>query len=501
MYFRCCDAAAPKPSPKGRAKGAAVPVLFKVDNLNAICPKRAVVDLLGSLWYYWNIETERVIPILKITFPGDKRRKINKKEFKEALLRGRGCCLQAARSDPERYRDIVLWACRHEVAFDPQCEGSKAWFVYQLIGCYENRQPFLEILLAEMGRFRPDGGWKMLYLAELLSYFAGDGEKRAEAALWRKYEALYAHLMARKRQPRGFFREKNDFAMLCQVLAENAKAMTRIAEDIGRLYREHTLYDGWDFDWLFSKAKRWMGTLKKQAVKSENIAAYIRAGEEEEARIEEMRRCRPEKKTGRLLSVWLQRSGDAETISAHAKAYREEKDPEARAKALEAFVRCPYPDDPQLIIADTKSNCEKLSRTAWHVLEQLRHPAVRTFAREQLKTDPENAWPVFLANYESGDEELLIRMMKAEPVDFACATAWHSYQLDILNMEDHGLKAPAALLHYIYETTYCACCREYAVEQMGRRHLLTEEILEECLLDSNDDTRAYAARCLKRRKR
>ena len=58
-----------------------------------------------------------------------------------------------------------------------------------------------------------------------------------------------------------------------------------------------------------------------------------------------------------------------------------------------------------------------------------------------------------------------------------------------------------ALLWHIYETTYCSCCREYALLQMGKRRLLSAEILEECLLDSNDDIRKYAAKCLTRRHR
>jgi hypothetical protein len=36
---------------------------------------------------------------------------------------------------------------------------------------------------------------------------------------------------------------------------------------------------------------------------------------------------------------------------------------------------------------------------------------------------------------------------------------------------------------------------------MGRRRMLTQELLEECLYDSNDDIRTYARRALNRRKR
>ena len=68
----------------------------------------------------------------------------------------------------------------------------------------------------------------MLYLAELLSYFAEDGAKDAEQVLWSKYEILYKGLMARKRSPQGTFCEKDDFDMLCQVLGEDENSFLKI---------------------------------------------------------------------------------------------------------------------------------------------------------------------------------------------------------------------------------------------------------------------------------
>ena len=68
---------------------------------------------------------------------------MTQKQFKEALLRGQGRCIRAVRSDSAKYYSVVLWACSHTVAFDAQCEGTKAWFVYQLkavFGC-RNRKP------------------------------------------------------------------------------------------------------------------------------------------------------------------------------------------------------------------------------------------------------------------------------------------------------------------------------------------------------------------------
>lgn len=431
-----------------------------------------------------------------------KGENMTKKQFKEALLRGQGRCIQAVQADPAKYCSVVLWACSHEVAFDPQCEGTRSWFVYQLINCYQDPRPFLETAQESLKKARSNGGWKVLYLAELLGYFADGGARSAEQALWCKYDELYASVLRRKRPPVGLFHEKDDFAMLCQALVNSKATMLKIAEDIGRLYLTKGFYDGGDFDWLFaSKAKQYIGTLNKQAQKSENISAYLHAGKTDEENWAQRSKTPEKYRSGRRLSLWLNNKADQRTVQEYAASYLMERDPTARAKALEAFSICPFPEDPLPIIEDSGSDFEPLKKAAWQALENIRHPSVHAFAMEQLDWDVESALPILITNYQPQDEELLVKLVKSIPVDFECTTAWHGIHLDILGMGDRGLKVPASLLHYIFESTYCSCCREYVLRQMGKWRLLDATILEECIFDSNDDIRTYARRCLNRRKR
>lgn len=278
--------------------------------------------------------------------------------------------------------------------------------------------------------------------------------------------------------------------------------MEKIAGDIGRLYLEKEFYDGDDFDWLFaSNAKRCMGTLKKRAEKSENIAAYLKAGFEAEESWKKKSPKVERTRTGPSLAVWLKHQADEETAYMYAKAYLEQTELDARAEALRAFALRAFPGDPTPIIEDAKSEHLKLREAAWEALENVHHPLVRQFAIEHLREDVEMVLPVLIMNYQEDDEEMLIELVKSVKVDFACTTAWHSVQGDVLNMKDYGLKTPKELLYHIFDTTYCSCCREYALLQMGKQRLLTAEILEECLLDSSYDIRAYAKRCLARRKK
>ena len=423
---------------------------------------------------------------------------MTKKEFRQYMLKGRGCCIQAVRRNPERYRSEVLWACRNEIAFDAQCEGSRAWYVYQMIDCFEDKTPFLHTLIAALDRARSSGGWKMQYLGEVLVHFMLDGYEEAEAALWRKYEQLYAILRSKKRQPRRYFAERDDFAALCVDLGERREAMVRIAEDIGRLYREYSFYDGWYFDWLYAQnGERILKTLEKKAEKSENIAAYLRESqrvEAEELQNRENRRPSPIVEGKRL------KQASREEQLEYMERYLREQDPEERTQALRVFTWCPYPGDISPVVADMESEDPHLRFVARVVLENVQSPQIRQMALDNLDADPDAWFPMVVRNCREEDMAFIMSYVKNTPTDRECNTPWHGLHLDVLKMQDYGMKAPAELLLHIYETTYCSNCRQEALEQMGKRRMLTEEMLEECLYDSLDKVRTYARRALNRRK-
>lgn len=427
---------------------------------------------------------------------------MTEKELKEAIHRGLGRGILAVEREPERFREQVLWACRHSLAYDTQCEGSRAWYVYRMICCYPDPQPFVEETAQCLRKRRSNGGWDIFYYSELLSYFAVDGNKTARKALREKYRELYAALMARKRAKSGVFPERDDFDNLCVVLAMTQKSFLRIAEDMGRLFREKPFYDAWGFGWFCSeKGRKYSRILKRAAKDNENMAAFYAAYQEQEKERREWRGSEPPAdRKGRLLSLWLARRADAQTVLEYARAYAEQEDPEKRAEALIAFSRCPYPEDPAPLILDAQSSCEPLQKAAWEALENVRHSDVRQLALTHIGR--EEAIPVLVTNYQPEDEALLTGLVKAVPlVDTENRAVWHGIHMDVLRMQDDGLKEPKELLPYIYETTLCSCCRFNALRRMGKRRMLTEELLRECLYDSNDDIRTYAKQALTRRKK
>ena len=423
---------------------------------------------------------------------------MTKNEVKQALQRGLGRGYLAVRNDPDRYRDLVLWACGRNLAFDTQCEGTRAWYDYQLILCYSDRAAFRDHVIERFQRKQPDGGWDYSHFSELLSYFVEDGDGAAEAALWEKYKELLAALHSFRRSSRRMRNTIDCFEYLCVALSWREANYSRIALDVGGLFLKSRLYDGWDFMWLYdSRPKRFNHRLRKNAEQSAELSAYFAAIDESNCKGDAQRDLPRETRIpdgGRRLSGYLKRR-TPELAPKYAEIYLAAEDPEARAAALEAFVICPYPLDPTPVINDAHSEHPRLRSVALEALSVIRHPAVRDFAWALLANDPANALPIAIKNYLPEDEARLNVLLQAFPVAYACKSNWHGLHLAIFDLfeRDSGVASPPkSLLPLVYETTLCSFCRETAARLMGRYRMMTPELWEEQLHDSSDEIRKAA---------
>lgn len=429
---------------------------------------------------------------------------MTRKEFKAAMLRGLGRCILAVQQEPEKYRDIVLWACQRDISYDPQSEGTRSWYVYTMASHYPDKETFIHTAAEALRKYRPNSRWDLLHLSELLMWFASDGYGSALKAVEEKYQEILAAMLARKRRPNRVFHELSDLEQLGLVLAVDRKSFLRVAKDFGCLYREKPFMDDGDFAWFFaSKGGQYRKTMERAAQTDENIACFLQreqAAIAEREKIREQRRENPqEKRTGVRLSRWLAKQEDKEIVEQYALVYREQLQPESRARALEAFGWCPYPDDPKPLIEDTYSVCEELQNAAWRALAIIRHPAVRTFALDHTASGirtPEN-FALLVRNYVPDDSRLLegLLMERIASKDWHCVHA-AGFAIYRAFYKDSGIPHPKHLLPLLYEYNPCSFCRESALDYLSRHRMLTKEILEECLNDSNDSIRRMAVKRL-----
>ncbi|MDE7107324.1 MAG: hypothetical protein K2O39_03290 [Clostridiales bacterium] len=65
-------------------------------------------------------------------------------EFNKALQAGLGRCILFLEGceNKEPYREAVLNGCLNDYAYDSQCEGTRAWYTYKLLSCFNDDEYF-----------------------------------------------------------------------------------------------------------------------------------------------------------------------------------------------------------------------------------------------------------------------------------------------------------------------------------------------------------------------
>ncbi len=89
------------------------------------------------------------------------------------MLLGLGRYVRAVHQDPEKYRDIVLWACKRNIAYDAQCEGTRSWYVYTMASGNPDKTLFINAAAEALNQYCPNAGGNLpplLHLYTLCSY-------------------------------------------------------------------------------------------------------------------------------------------------------------------------------------------------------------------------------------------------------------------------------------------------------------------------------------------
>lgn len=480
---------------------------------------------------------------------------MTKKEFKRAMVCGLGRCIQAldTEEDMEKYRDIILWGCTHDIFYDAQSEGTKSRYLYEMVRHYTDVSPFVEAVVDCASQQMTKSSWLFFQCCEFLGFFGLDGDERARHALYDLYEDLYRTLLnKRKRAKHGLFPEKDNFEQLCIAIVDMESSQEacmrvycKIVEDMGVLMRDSSLIDSWCFTWFqicwegeFGE-KRLHDILVRRAKKSEAVRCYVAAMQQRQKEIEDRvagRREMPKTAKGiydklaqggrvgndiPVLAVSrLIASGQEQEVKELAGYHKREKDVGIRTQLtrLLAWEESAYLLDVDILIADCGSENKLLREYAFQALSYIRHKKVREHAFGLLENveDPvsilrkaaqleyfESVFCMLIHNYEEEDASWFVETVKAIPVLHRGKINWHSVYMELLHVFENKnmVSPPKETLYYMYEHGQCAFCREHIVRELSRRRMLTDELLKECLYDSNSDIRKFAEGKWKKRRR
>ena len=451
--------------------------------------------------------------------------------FKDALLRGTGRCfaMLATESARRKYRPLVMWACERNLGYDTQIEGTRALFLYDLIGQYPTPEPFLDVVEKSFFASFNKGNWLFQQECELLALFAKTGNERARRILEQGY--LRFHQYIRRLNPekisKPYIPALDNFDSVCEQLLFCAKSveaqqiLERIVRDVGGLCMRDSFWNATaefvQLSFGIVIGDRRLATMLGRISPIPEVEAYkaalrlakneLEANDvERERRLglgykEVYRRIKEQDISGvkGIVGSW-RRKGRTKDIEGLVKLYAKEEDPSTRAAILDMF-RAPksrgyLPLDS--VLQDVSSEDDELSESAFHALDGIRDQRVRDFAFDVLKKRGMSyeIASLIARNYRESDDDLLITALKK-------LGEMHRHHLGIGVLDNVGGKGgrlSRRILIHIYDTTRCSFCRERAVRELGRRGFLMREMAEECLYDANNDIRDYAKRFLSRRR-
>ena len=451
---------------------------------------------------------------------------MTKKAFKYDMQRGLGSCVLELKNtqDKEKFRPLVLWGCSRDMAYDAQSEGCRSVYLYRLITQFPDSAPFMDVLEKRLFQSMRSRGWEFLQDCEILSYFALDGEKRA----WNILQSCYRELLQILHRKRKHTKDDlpNNFESLCLTLVSMQPGMYRkLVKDIGLLIEDNSLYSAADFSWFQNESEYELGEKAVHRIlyhpdADEGIRAYARSMEETRERWKreesEIKKTEPETADEiyerlrgggtpgsiyRGLARRMMAQGRSQEIAALAEYYRKEEEPDLRYQLLRMLSdkSCVWSLDIERLIEDSRSDNGNLADWAFEALSHIRDTRVREYAYELLQDEKQQAQAVSMlaANYEDRDREVFVHAVKQIPVTYESGE-WHGAFGDVMDLF-HGpaKRKPNELLLHMYRNTLCSYCRERVVREMGRRRMLTRELLEEMQYDCNEEIRAYAERKLR----
>lgn len=456
--------------------------------------------------------------------------------FRHDMRRGLGSCQLALSrcANIEEYREDVLWGMQHALAYDAQCEGTRAIYLFEMAARFDDWSQFHSFAAAGAKRNLKDRGWRFAHHAELLALMAGAGYEPARRTMAELYERLLGAIRTGRPSPSGVWSAVDNYSRLCistltkalQSQAEREAFYLRVLADRGQLIQRRPALDTWFEDsWFEFEASETLGEervreLLDGAKDEPAIARCLQAREQLRAGRETcQRQIRQQAEAETAQSIYdklcggavpgrdlpllllrrVEKEKGAEETARLAHCYAAEDREDLRQAILRLFrtescIAVFEDDGVSRLLRDAESENEALREEALRVLDELHSERVRDYALQRLERRPKDvdALYMLLRNFRPGDGKRLTALVKSVSLNERSGD-WHGVFTAIRRLierdGDADRELSAVLLPYILREGYCSFCRLHTLELMQERSLLTPELIEECRWDCSMDIR------------
>ncbi len=396
--------------------------------------------------------------------------------------------LYARDHDVSEFRDVILDACLHCYSYDVQFEGTRADYMYELVGLLPHKAFYHDAILTSLAQVGDDRDAVQRF--RFAACMANEGDENAKRTMRNQYNPGPTH----------------GESIGVNFLDQGIPGLLFVAEKMGALFLAKP--DEVDIGWVISQSLDAFGeeaawnALRNAGRDNPRIEAFRKASEasrkpyvKDPVRAElpsmpyaELLKTVPWNKFS-LLWQWGEKASDQDLeLAAHGLIAT--LGPKEQLRHLRIFNRRRFPLSPDVLIALSAVESERIGFSAAQALSHITHPDVRNLAFQLVKS---NLWwrgesiALLNNNFKAGDHEIVLGWFKAEED----RQARHSLGMDMREFwkqhPDQTTEVP--MLQSLYEKGPCSFCRERAVEQLIKLDALTDQIRAECAYDANSDIR------------
>ncbi|MEA4831374.1 MAG: hypothetical protein VB118_02000 [Oscillospiraceae bacterium] len=448
-----------------------------------------------------------------------------KSEFELLVRQGRGngILLLKKEADKSPFRDMVIFAAINDLRYDWQCSDDQAWYVYELIKCFDDVDLIVAAIISRYKEIS-ESEYGCTHYLKMLTIFSQNGYSDAADVIMQIYDKEY-NIMAGRTQNSDSYDYGRDKYGYTAVEAIYSGCITpyRLFCDIGNLLLKDGIFQITDFYMWIDEVRIYIGDTAFDSVltwDNRDVIRFKSAWKAEKERIKHLRirwtsemttfenvnrlitYIRERKPVNYSMKKYLKDPIESKQIIELSKLAYQENDVERKTvlysilpfmaissdKLIEEACKYEYalknPDCPEYLL-ETR------------ILEKLGNifndkPDIREYARKLVaKGYPDSIMVGLRAQiYELSDHDSFVKYIKGIPVERSNSDIWHKADFAVLGMWKHKPDiAPAELIYYIYETTLCAACRRNAVKIINKYGLMTSEICDEARYDSEEDVR------------
>jgi len=379
-------------------------------------------------------------------------------------------------------------------AYDPQCEGDRAFYISQLIELSGKKEHLVEIILEALIKEKEDS-WALDQLFELAKIFAKQGNVKARRAIYKKFNKKA--IKDSEWVGQEAILEIDGIEGLKHIAKIRGKALTKNSDD----WEDSFWAD--DFQEKNPKIEVY-SELKRAASNNPFIKKYLDTIIEHKWSIPE-RPKRPKKinydfvrervDSGLKVPVTpgVARRLTKTAIKKLADDFLQAEDTTMKERYLSIFakVKFPYDYQPLLQIAKGKrSRNNRLVEFACEALSFFEGRDIRQFAISKLsKTNvPSDYLPLLVVNYKKGDHKLLARIAdRYRNENVIHDLVWGYVDIYKANKTKHCKKP----LEKIYSRLTCGLHRYDIVRILHENGVLSKKLLKELEFDSQEEIRDF----------